>query len=90
MSDRIKAKEQNSVIILASKEEGKVTFIVAIGAVLAQKGALKAGDIAKSLAGLLGGSGGGRSDFAQGGGRDPSKLEKALEEVYGIVKEKLS
>ena len=90
LSDRIKAKEQNSVIILASKEEGKVTFIVAIGAVLAQKGALKAGDIAKSLAGLLGGSGGGRSDFAQGGGRDPSKLEKALEEVYGIVKEKLS
>jgi alanyl-tRNA synthetase len=46
---------------------------------------IKAGDLVKQLAPLLGGSGGGRPDFAQAGGRDVSKLNDVLERVVGLV-----
>ena len=56
---------------------------------LVKKG-MKAGDLAKELAKLLNGSGGGKPDFAQGGGKDPKGLVKALEKIGAIIKEKLS
>ncbi|MBI5183714.1 MAG: alanine--tRNA ligase, partial [Nitrospinae bacterium] len=46
-----------------------------------------AGEIIREVAGIVDGSGGGRADMAQAGGRDPSKLDKALERVYEIVEE---
>jgi alanyl-tRNA synthetase len=49
-----------------------------------------AGKLAKSVAALVGGSGGGRADFAQAGGKDPQALAGALGEVASIVEAQLS
>jgi alanyl-tRNA synthetase len=46
---------------------------------------VKAGDIVKQIAPLIGGSGGGRADLAQAGGRDASGLDAALEKVASLV-----
>jgi alanyl-tRNA synthetase len=46
---------------------------------------VKAGDLVKRLAPLIGGSGGGRPDFAQAGGRDPTKLDETLARVVTHV-----
>ena len=48
-----------------------------------------AGGLAKSLGALVGGNGGGRRDFAQAGGKDPSLLPAALSAVAGAVEEQL-
>jgi len=44
-----------------------------------------AGNIIKQIAPLVGGGGGGRPDFAQAGGKDPSGLDEALQKVYELV-----
>ena len=51
---------------------------------------IKAGDLIKPIAEQVGGKGGGRPDFAQAGGNDPSKLDQALNSVSDWVAEKLS
>lgn len=88
LSDRIRQKESSAVIILSTKSEGKASFIISVTEDLVKKD-IKAGDLAKHLAGLLDGSGGGKPNFAQGGGRSPAKLEDALKNIQKIVKERL-
>lgn len=88
LSDRIKSKESSVVIVLAVKSEGKVSFVVSITENLNKKG-LSAGDVAKEFAALLGGSGGGKPLFAQGGGKDPAKLDGALKNITEIIAKKL-
>ena len=46
---------------------------------------IKAGDIIKNIAPIVGGTGGGRPDLAQAGGRDASKLDEALAKVATLV-----
>jgi alanyl-tRNA synthetase len=48
-----------------------------------------AGNIIKEMAPILGGTGGGRADLAQSGGKDPGKLDAALEALYDAVKKAL-
>jgi len=88
LSDRIKAKEKSAIIILATKTEGKVSFIASITEDIAKKG-ISAGELAKELASLIGGSGGGKPNFAQGGGKDASKLEGALKDIVESIAKKL-
>ena len=45
--------------------------------------------VGRAEAGMVGGSGGGRPDFAQAGGKDPEKLDGALQAVYNIVAESI-
>ena len=52
-------------------------------------GKIKAGDVIKPLAAEVGGTGGGRAEMAQAGGKDPSKLDAALEKVFGLVEQAL-
>jgi alanyl-tRNA synthetase len=66
----------NLAIAILIPEETQVFFLVAIAG-NAQK-RWKAGDVAKKLGQVLGGGGGGRPDFAQGQGRDASKIDEAL------------
>lgn len=89
LSDKIKAKVKSAAIMLATKDEAKASFIISLTADLVKSYRLNAGDLAKSLAKEIGGSGGGRPDFAQGGGKEPSRLEDALEKISDILKEKL-
>lgn len=79
---------ENSVMLLASVNEGKILFASSVTKDLVQKG-LKAGEIVKFAATETGGNGGGRPDFAQAGGKDVSKLEETLEKVDNFIKSKL-
>ncbi len=49
-----------------------------------------AGRLAKRIAALVGGTGGGRADFAQAGGRDPERLSEALKSVSDLVAEAMA
>ncbi|WP_166264835.1 alanine--tRNA ligase [Marinobacter caseinilyticus] len=75
-ADQLKNKLGEGVVVLASVEDGKVTLVA--GVTKSATNRVKAGDLMKHLASLVGGKGGGRPDMAQGGGTDPSKLADAL------------
>ena len=68
--------------------DGKTTLAVAVGKEAQAKG-LAAGKLAKQIASIAGGNGGGKPDFAMAGIRDTSKIDEALAAVPGIVKEVL-
>jgi len=66
---------KSAAIVLGSVADGKVTLIAGVTADLVGK--VKAGDLVKQLAGLLGGGGGGRPEAAQGKGKDVARLPEA-------------
>ncbi|MDR1520508.1 MAG: alanine--tRNA ligase [Planctomycetota bacterium] len=74
------------VAVLASRDGGKAALAVAIGKDLAPA-RLKAGEVVKRLAGIIGGGGGGKADFAQAGGRKPECLPELLAAAPGAVKD---
>jgi len=75
MIDELKNKYENIAVMLFMKKGDKV--MLAAGS---KNTPIKAGDWIKSIAPIVGGGGGGRPDFAQAGGKDPSKITTALEE----------
>ena len=68
-------------------EDGKVALLVVVTKDLTGK--LKAGELIKVLAAEVGGTGGGRPEMAQAGGKDVSRLDAALEKVFGLVESAL-
>jgi alanyl-tRNA synthetase len=85
LSDNLKVKLGSGIIVLASVIEDKVSFIVAVTPDLIKAG-YAAGKIAKNVSTLIGGSGGGKPDFAQGGGKDASKIDSALAKLPEMLK----
>lgn len=85
LADKIRQKCGSSVIVLATIADEKAAFVIAASDDVIQKRKLSAHDLAKDLAKYINGSGGGRPDFAQGGGKDPSQLENALGKICEIV-----
>ncbi len=81
--DQLKNKLGSAVVVLATESDGKVSVAAGVTKDLVAK--VKAGDLVKDLAVQLGGKGGGRPDFAQGGGTDASALPAALESVEAFV-----
>jgi alanyl-tRNA synthetase len=86
--DRAKDKLQNAIVVFASVDDGKVRL--AAGVTKNNTDKIKAGDLIKPIAEQVGGKGGGRPDFAQAGGNDPSKLDQALKSVPDWLTEQLS
>jgi alanyl-tRNA synthetase len=84
MADRMRQKYGSAVVALgANLGDNKVALLVAVTPDLAAR--VKAGDIIKQIAPIVGGTGGGRADFAQAGGRDAAKLEAALDRVAALI-----
>jgi len=79
-ADKIKDKNDSCIIFLASDLGDKALFIASVTKDLNQKGFL-AGNIVKEAAKVAGGGGGGRPDFAQAGGKNPEKIDEAIEAV---------
>jgi alanyl-tRNA synthetase len=78
LADQIKAKVTPTALLLASVESNdKVTLFASVAKELQSR--IKAGDWIKEVAPHVDGKGGGRPDSAQGGGKSPAKIEKALE-----------
>jgi alanyl-tRNA synthetase len=88
LADRIRQKAGSSVSVLFGSDGEKVSFVVSVTDDLVRKG-VSAKALAAEMAGLVDGAGGGRDAFAQGGGRSPSGVGKALDRALAILKEKL-
>jgi alanyl-tRNA synthetase len=83
MADDLRAKLQSGVIVLGSVSEGKVSLIAAVTKDLTNR--LDAGKIVKQAAAYVEGSGGGRKDLAEAGGKNPAKLEESLRAIPAII-----
>ena len=83
LSDSLRQQLGSGVIVLASAEDGKVALITAVTKDLIPR--LHAGKIVQELAKLVGGSGGGKPDLGEAGGKDTSGIEKALGQVYPLL-----
>lgn len=81
-------KSDNTVILLAAVNEGKVSLCAGVSKALTGK--VKAGDLVKFAAEQVGGKGGGRPDLAQAGGTDADKLPEMLASAEGWLCQKLS
>jgi alanyl-tRNA synthetase len=82
-ADQLKSKLGSAVVVLGDVEGDKVFLVASVTADLA--GRLKAGELIKPVAELVGGRGGGRADFAQAGGTQPDKVDAALALVPGLI-----
>jgi len=80
---RNKVKE-NGVMVLGSDIGGKPMLLVVVTDDLTKQG-IRAGDLIKPVAGIVGGGGGGRPNMAQAGGKDSSKLGEALEKARELL-----
>lgn len=83
LGDKLRDKLKSCVIVLGTRLDKKVLLTAMVTKDLTDR--IKAGEIIKEIAPLVGGSGGGREDMAQAGGKSPEKLPEALENVYKIV-----
>jgi alanyl-tRNA synthetase len=87
-ADRYKSRLENAVVVLGSQvADDKVSLVSSVSP--AVSGKVSAGALIGEVAKLVGGRGGGRPDFAQAGGNDPSKLDDALRAVPKLVADKL-
>ncbi|MCL2392114.1 MAG: alanine--tRNA ligase [Oscillospiraceae bacterium] len=89
MADTLRDWDASVVVAFAAVKEDKITIMAASGKDAVAKG-IKAGDIVREVSKLCGGSGGGKPDFAMGGGKEPDKVQAALDAAYDMVREKLS
>lgn len=76
-ADSLRSRAGSAAVLLASDEGGKVTLLAAMTPDVVAKG-VKAGELIKEIAPVVGGKGGGRPDMAQGGGPDVSKIGDAV------------
>jgi len=84
LADSLKGRIKSGVVVLASENDGKVQIVVAVTPDLTQK--IKAGQIVKEIAPIVGGGGGGRPDFAEAGGKQPEKIDEMLAAAEGVVR----
>jgi alanyl-tRNA synthetase len=85
--DQLKQKIGSGVVILAAPTDDKIALVAGVTDSLVER--VRAGDIIKSLSAAVGGKGGGRADFAQGGGVDHGALAAAIEQAKQDVIAKL-
>jgi alanyl-tRNA synthetase len=81
--DSLRQKLGSGVVVLATAEDGKVALITAVTKDLTAR--VHAGKLVQELAKFVGGSGGGRPDLAEAGGKDTSGIENALGQVYPLL-----
>jgi alanyl-tRNA synthetase len=88
MVDTLRQKLGSGVVVLFSADDGKVALITGVTKDLTSK--LHAGKIVQELAKQVGGSGGGRPDLAEAGGKDTSAVETTLSTVYPLIERLLN
>ena len=81
--DSLRQKLGSGVVVLGAEEDGKVALLAGVTKDLTSK--LHAGKIIQATAKEVGGSGGGRPDLAEAGGKDTSRLKTALDLVYPLI-----
>ena len=87
-SDSLRDRAGSAAVFLAAEHDGKVALLAAMTKDLIAQG-VKAGDLIKAIAPIVGGKGGGRPDIAQGGGSDVEKIDEAVAEAVQWLLAKL-
>ena len=88
LGDFLRDKDPDTVAVLATATESKVTFVAVCGKNAVAKG-IRAGDLVRAVSAVTGGKGGGKPDSAMGGGSEVLKIDDALAIVDDFVAEKL-
>ena len=88
--DLLKQRLGSGVIVLGSVIAGKVGLVSFVTSDLVRREGLHAGAIVQEVARLVGGGGGGRPDMAQAGGKDPARLDEALQAAASILQRQLA
>ena len=89
MTDMFREKYSSGIVAIGTVYQEKPSIICAITDDLIQKFGLNAGEIVRASAAAIEGSGGGRPNLAQAGGKDPAKIDVALEIIRKKIEEKL-
>ena len=84
--DKLRDKLRSGILAVGSVQDERVNLIVMVSKDLTAK--YNAGQIIKDMATLLGGTGGGKPEMAQAGGKDPHKLNTALDALFTIISKK--
>ena len=87
LADTFRGKLKSGVVLLGTDADGKVTLLAAVTPDLLPR--VSADDLAKTMAPIVGGRGGGKPDLAQAGGKDPERIDAALEAGLARAKERL-
>jgi len=83
LADQLAQKLRSGVVVLGLADDGKASLVVRVTDDLT--GRLQAGKLVNAIAGVIGGKGGGKPDMAMAGGKEPGKLDAALEQSYAAV-----
>jgi alanyl-tRNA synthetase len=83
VADRLRERLGSGIVLVGSVVDGKVNLVAAVTKDLTKR--FQAGKLVQDVARAVGGSGGGRPDLAQAGGKEPAKLDAALDGVYDAV-----
>jgi alanyl-tRNA synthetase len=83
LSDTLRDRLGSGIVVIASENDGKVALVVSVTKDLTSR--VQAGRIVKEIAPIVGGGGGGRPDFAEAGGKDPSKIDELISRAPEII-----
>ena len=88
VADSLRDRLRRGVVVLACESDGKVQLLVSVTKDLVDR--VKAGQLVKELAPIVGGGGGGRPDFAEAGGKDAGKIDELLAKAKELVTSQLA
>jgi alanyl-tRNA synthetase len=83
VADELKQKLGSGLVVLGTTQDEKVALVVMVSEDLCRR--LPAGKIIKEIAAIVGGTGGGKAELAEAGGKDSAKLADAIERSYSII-----
>jgi alanyl-tRNA synthetase len=83
LSDSLRDRLGSGIVVIASEHDGKVALVVSVTRDLTSR--IQAGRIVKEIAPIVGGGGGGRPDFAEAGGKDPSKIDELIAKTPDVI-----
>jgi alanyl-tRNA synthetase len=87
LADDLRRDLRSGVVVLGRSSGGKASILVAVTDDLKKR--LPAGDLVMALGKIIGGGGGGRPDMAEAGGKDPERLQEALEHAAMLVRQRM-
>jgi alanyl-tRNA synthetase len=87
LADDLRRDLPSGVVVLGRSSGGKASLLVAVTDDLKKR--LPAGDLVKALGKIIGGGGGGRPDMAEAGGKNPERLEEALQQAAHLVRQRM-
>jgi len=89
LADRVRQRLGDAAVVLGAASDGRVQLVANVAPSVVARG-VKAGEVVRAAAEVVGGGGGGRDTMAQAGGRDPAKLDAALQTARATIGRSLS